>query len=207
MKDIKKILTIILAISLLFAISCGDRPTGSTPGAGDGLVSSTPTATGSEVKNFADAIYTGTLTFDDTGFEFIGDAGGGDEEAMKQEKKNDLVNSKMRHSLTIANNMVTFKSEVPTYESATTYKEYLSYFKDAPLKLKEDRITYNASYEINNESTKNKYYIEFIKNGDSLNSFKFIEAHSVNGFNVDENINMNYGMKITYTAASLSKNP
>ena len=31
MKDIKKFLTIILAISLLFAISCGDRPTGSTP--------------------------------------------------------------------------------------------------------------------------------------------------------------------------------
>ena len=27
----KKFLTIILAISLLFAISCGDRPTGSTP--------------------------------------------------------------------------------------------------------------------------------------------------------------------------------
>ena len=31
MKNIKKFLTIILAISLLFAISCGDRPTGSTP--------------------------------------------------------------------------------------------------------------------------------------------------------------------------------
>lgn len=31
MKNIKKFLTIILAISLLFAVSCGDRPTGSTP--------------------------------------------------------------------------------------------------------------------------------------------------------------------------------
>ena len=31
MKNIKKFLTIILAISILFAISCGDRPTGSTP--------------------------------------------------------------------------------------------------------------------------------------------------------------------------------
>ena len=30
MKDIKKILTIILSISLLVVISCGDRPTGST---------------------------------------------------------------------------------------------------------------------------------------------------------------------------------
>ena len=32
MKDIKKILTIILSIGLLFLVSCGDRPTGSDTG-------------------------------------------------------------------------------------------------------------------------------------------------------------------------------
>ena len=31
MKNIKKFLTIILSIGLLFLVSCGDKPTGSTP--------------------------------------------------------------------------------------------------------------------------------------------------------------------------------
>ena len=40
MKDIKKILTIILSISLLFLISCGDRPTGSTTDGVSGTIPS-----------------------------------------------------------------------------------------------------------------------------------------------------------------------
>ena len=209
MRISKKFLTIILSIGLLVMISCGDRPTGSTPGAGDGLVSSTPTATGSEVKDFADATYTGKLDIILDESEYTGGVWEGmtKEEAFKNNMQNRFGSAElsMHITLTIANNKLTLQGmQIDGSGQFTTPAENEKPINNEKILLKDDGTTYNASCEnsvTGKVNTKSKYYIEFTKNGNNITVSKFIEANSAQGYDDLDN-NIDYGVKTIFKSST-----
>ena len=209
MRISKKILTIILSIGLSFSISCGDRPTGSTPGAGDTLISSTPNATGSEVKDFADTTYTGKLDIILDESEYTGGVWEGmtKEKAFKtyMENRFGLAELSMHITLTIANNKLTLQGmQIDGSGQFTTPAENEKPINNEKILLKDDGTTYNASCEnsvTGKVNTKSKYYIEFTKNGNNITVSKFIEANSAQGYN-DDLGNIDYGVKTIFKSST-----
>ena len=204
----KKFLIAVLSLILLFAISCGDRPTGSDTGGsgkGDALLNSVPKATGKELTT-SDAesftgnhTYTGTLSIiaeesDFTDFYLKHFQGTG---ATKQEVIEYIKQEKpIEVTLTINNNLVALKDNA----------EKTTYLENSQLKLKEDG-SYNADYSINQNnngtSTKVNNHIEFITDNDKNNitSFKLIYAYYSERDGVDAG-----GVKTVYTGNSLTGN-
>ena len=202
----KKFLTIILSISLLFLVSCGDRPTGSDTGGsgkGDALLSSVPKATGTPLSEDATdfsgtTTYTGTLNIDETGLDFTGDFMGKTKKDFIEEMKKDSAT--MEFILTVTGNKLTLKENTASGDI---------FFENKI--LSKDGNKYNADIEENDSGggnyMKTKNYIEFTKSTDNkITGVKFVKGYSYKGKmdHSDDRVNwitidVDYGMITTYT--------
>ena len=196
----KKFLTIILSISLLFSISCGDRPTGSDTGGsgkGDALVNSVPKASGSPTQDFSGTTtYSGTLnivdTKEDTDFstDYLKNYGGAETGGATREeviKKMGTINVTLDiNTGSDGFNTVALKEKPALSESGNETK----YLENATLNKDSDK--YNAENPNNNDNYRN--YIEFSKSGNDIN-IKLIQGYADNSSGYD------YGFKITYTGS------
>ena len=205
MKDIKKILTIILSISLLFAISCGDRPTGSSPVSADALISSTPEAKGEPATDLENATYKDTIPIDiknsDATDNFVKNSGMSKEQLIEMMKTETI-----ELSLTIADNKITLV-EIETYnmerlKGVQPLKEGEKYSYKVSDKTVQN---YEGGKKLNIEDIT---YIEFTKSGNDI-TFTYTTAFSYEGDmpeEIDESGNpigyiyvSDYGYKETYT--------
>ena len=197
----KKFLIAVLSLILLFAISCGDRPTGSDTGGsgkGDALLNSVPKATGNPTQNFSTATtYNATLnivdTKEDTDFtdDFLSyvETGKTREQLIEEAKTQNIILTITKN--TAGNNIV--KLEDASITSTGEYKSEAILFENAELK-KDSSGKYNAGVEKTFENSTQIYYIEFdTTTTTSTSKIKFVNAISQN---VDWG---DIGSKYTYT--------
>ena len=179
MKDIKKILTIILSISLLFAISCGDRPTGSNPVSADALISSIPEAKGQPATDLENATYKGTIPIDinnsDATDNFVKNSGMSKEQLIEMMKTETI-----ELSLTIADNKITLiqiitsGGEGKILNGVQPLKEGEKY----SYKLSDKNVSpFEGGKKLNMEYIT---YIEFTKSGNDI-TFTYTTAFSYEG--------------------------
>ena len=185
MENFKKILTIILSISLLFLVSCGnDDKTGSGGGSGkgDALLNSVPKVTGEPTQDFSTATtYNATLnivdTKEDTDFtdDFLSYTGKTREQLIEEAKakQKNIILTITKNAA--GNNIVKFSEQSTATEGSGFPKEY-PLFENAELK-KDSSGKYNAGVENPTENGTQIYYIEFDK---TTSKIKFVNAISQN---------------------------
>ena len=168
MRIFKKILTIILSISLLFLVSCGDRPTGSNPVNIDEIINSIPTTEGKPPATDlnVEAVYTGKLTGSYTtildGESYSGET---------SEREFILAISNNNNNRIYFGDM--YENGDPTSPNKIKTNIYLTneqLYKDGSLYIARKDEEGIGSFGIEEEQLpcKNIYYIEFTKSGDNI---------------------------------------
>ena len=199
----KKFLIVVLSLTLLFLVSCGDRPTGS----GDvdnqinALFDSIPNPTGLPTTDLTSATYTNKLT---AKIEYVPQ---GEGESFPQEIYLEITKDTV-------NNKVTGGTISDMYKDEHGNPQKSPYFTDGILsndnngkyfyrKVEEKVENFEGGKKL---TSKHIYYIEFTKPTDGKTTFLYINATSHKGdmpLDYDESNNptgfeyVNYGNKIT----------